>query len=290
MIQSISALIPNHEERIQSIQAVEDFRLAQRKYIKSESEQLEDEIIESSRALRKTDSIAQIEARREEALKNLFLQQDPHTKGLGKRKVPPKTTDFKVPQPIKLQSSVQRRGSMSKCKSMSSIVHEGEDFHQSEEEFSSDCNSEGDPDSKSSSKRNGSVKRSKSFNKNNSDEEKTKTKQKKFANFFGKKSKSKSDEKHQDPEVVIVDTKESKKKVEKEVSHPPIGERTSSESRKSRPNGGHKKGKRSNSDSDYNRNNNVDHTEPIEKIPERKGSPRRKERIGDLLSVRFSVL
>lgn len=248
-------------------QAVEDFRAAQRKYIKSESEQLEDEIQESSRALRKTDSIAQIEARREEALKNLFLQQDATTKGLGKRRVPPQKTDFIVPQPSKLQSSVQRRGSLSKCKSMSSLAHEDEDFHQSEQDYS-DCDSEDDPDSKSS-KRSGSVKRSKSFSKDKySDEEKTKTKQKKFANFFGKKSKSKSDEKNQEPEVVIVDTSKVKKKVEKEYSAPPIGERTSSESRKSRPNSAQKKNKRSNS----SENN---HSEQIVGIPEEKGKPKK---------------
>ncbi|XP_063694206.1 uncharacterized protein LOC134825935 isoform X3 [Bolinopsis microptera] len=189
VMQAIAALVPNHDERILSIQATEEIRAVQKKFQKSDSDYVVEEIQFKSQNLRKTNAFEELEKKREEALKAMYSAQPP-----------PHKFGRKSSQPAQFNSStLERKMSISKCKSMSSIANNEEDsrnFNYS----NTDSDNESSPQvTHLSSQSAVNMKRSQSFTKDKDkhhSSEDEKTKKKTVFGFFSKKSKSNS--KHDD--------------------------------------------------------------------------------------------
>jgi len=192
VMQAIAALVPNHDERILSIQATQEIRAVQKKFQKSESDYVAEEIQFKSQNLRKTNAFEELEKKREEALKAMYsAQTNPHKIGR------------KSSQPHYSSAAQERKSSISKCKSMSSIANNEEDSRNFKYSVT-DSDSESSPPANTLSSQSAvNIKRSQSFtkekDKHSSEDEKTKKKT--VFGFFSKKSKSNSkhdDSKHKD--------------------------------------------------------------------------------------------
>ena len=207
-------------------QATQEFRAAQKKFMKSETEQLADEINLKSQNLRKTNKFEELERRREAALRDMYTAHPP-THKFGRKK---SLSDCSLNENGISDPMLQRRSSINKCKSMSSIAYAAENeapYRQSDVELSDD---EAKSDDESSG-----LKRSHSFSgkdkeKNNSEDEKGKKKSTMFSGFFSKKGKTKQEsietktapstpvekdvtaEEPVNNEVLVVDTNRHKKK------------------------------------------------------------------------------
>ncbi|KAL5261583.1 hypothetical protein ACHWQZ_G007327 [Mnemiopsis leidyi] len=193
VMQAIAALVPNHDERIQSIQETEEIRAVQKKFQKSQSDFVTEEIQFKSQNLRKTNAFEELEKKRADALKAMYTAQPP-----------PHRFGRKTSQP-QFSTAPERKVSISKCKSMSSIGNNEEDSrHFKYSVTDSDGDASPPPSANQLSSQSAvNIKRSQSFNKdkdkNSSEDEKTKKKT--VFGFFSKKSKSNSkhdDSKHKD--------------------------------------------------------------------------------------------
>ena len=179
-------------------QATEEIRAVQKKFQKSESDFVAEEIQFKSQNLRKTNAFEELEKKRAEALKAMYTAQPP-----------PHKFGRKTSQPQYLSTAQERRISMSKCKSMSSIVNNEEDsrnFKYSVTDSDSECSP---PNNQLLSHSAVNIKRSQSFNKEKDKQhssEDEKTKKKTVFGFFSKKSKSNSkhdDSKHKDSNHLV---------------------------------------------------------------------------------------
>jgi hypothetical protein len=173
-------------------QATAEIRAVQKKFQKSESDFVAEEIQFKSQNLRKTNAFEELERQREEALKAMYSAQPPPHK-FGR-----KTSQPQFSSSVQLQDP--RKVSISKCKSMSSIAN-NEDDSRTFKYSVTDSDGESPPPSGNqlTSQSATNIKRSQSFTKDKDKQhssEDEKTKKKTMFGFFSKKSKSNS--KHHD--------------------------------------------------------------------------------------------
>ena len=176
------------------VQATEEIRAVQKKFQKSDSDYVVEEIQFKSQNLRKTNAFEELEKKREDALKAMYSAQPP-----------PHKFGRKSSQPAQLNSStLERKMSISKCKSMSSIANNEEDSRNFKYSTTDSDNESSVQVTHLSSQSAVNMKRSQSFTKDKDkhhSSEDEKTKKKTVFGFFSKKSKSNSkheDSKHKD--------------------------------------------------------------------------------------------
>ena len=178
-----------------TFQETEEIRAVQKKFQKSESDFVAEEIQFKSQNLRKTNAFEELEKKRDDALKAMYSAQPP-----------PHRFGRKTSQPQFVSTAPERKVSISKCKSMSSIGNNEDDSRHFKYSVT-DSDGDGSPPPSAnqlSSQSAVNIKRSQSFNKDKDKQhssEDEKSKKKTVFGFFSKKSKSNSkhdDSKHKD--------------------------------------------------------------------------------------------